>query len=137
MSVVVDIEGLEKRYAEATVFSHVSMQVNAGEFVAIVGDSGVGKSTLLNCMAGLDHWDAGSLKVQGADLGALSDEQLAIWRRKSVGFVFQAFHVLPHLDVAHTTAPTALRRPAPARSDCPRLGASPRSRVGRRAHWQS
>jgi putative ABC transport system ATP-binding protein len=100
MSVVVDIEGLEKRYAEATVFSHVSMQVNAGEFVAIVGDSGVGKSTLLNCMAGLDHWDAGSLKVQGADLGALSDEQLAIWRRKSVGFVFQAFHVLPHLDVA-------------------------------------
>jgi putative ABC transport system ATP-binding protein len=51
-------------------------------------------------MAGLDHWDAGSLKVQGADLGAYSDEQLAIWRRKSVGFVFQAFHVLPHLDVA-------------------------------------
>jgi putative ABC transport system ATP-binding protein len=100
MSVVVDIEGLEKRYAEAAVFSGVSLQVKAGEFVAIVGDSGVGKSTLLNCMAGLDHWDAGSLKVQGADLGALNDEQLAIWRRKSVGFVFQAFHVLPHLDVA-------------------------------------
>jgi putative ABC transport system ATP-binding protein len=100
MSVIVDIEGLEKRYAEAVVFCHVSMRVYAGEFVAIVGDSGVGKSTLLNCMAGLDHWDAGSLKVQGADLGAYSDEQLAIWRRKSVGFVFQAFHVLPHLDVA-------------------------------------
>jgi putative ABC transport system ATP-binding protein len=100
MSVVVDVQGLEKRYAEAAVFSGVSLQVKAGEFVAIVGDSGVGKSTLLNCMAGLDHWDTGSLKVQGADLGALSDEQLAIWRRKSVGFVFQAFHVLPHLDVA-------------------------------------
>jgi putative ABC transport system ATP-binding protein len=100
MSVVVDVQGLEKRYAEAAVFSGVSLQVKAGEFVAIVGDSGVGKSTLLNCMAGLDHWDAGSLKVQGADLGAMSDEQLAIWRRKSVGFVFQAFHVLPHLDVA-------------------------------------
>ncbi len=100
MSVVVDIQGLEKRYAEAAVFSGVSLQVQAGEFIAIVGDSGVGKSTLLNCMAGLDHWDAGSLCVQGTDLGTLSDEQLAIWRRKSVGFVFQAFHVLPHLDVA-------------------------------------
>jgi putative ABC transport system ATP-binding protein len=100
MSVVVDIQDLEKRYAEAAVFKSVSLQIKAGEFVAIVGDSGVGKSTLLNCMAGLDHWDAGSLKVQGADLGTLSDEQLAIWRRKSVGFVFQAFHVLPHLDVA-------------------------------------
>jgi putative ABC transport system ATP-binding protein len=100
MSVVVDIQGLEKRYAEAAVFSGVSLQVKAGEFVAIVGDSGVGKSTLLNCMAGLDHWDAGSLKVRGADLGAMNDEQLAIWRRKAVGFVFQAFHVLPHLDVA-------------------------------------
>jgi putative ABC transport system ATP-binding protein len=51
-------------------------------------------------MAGLDHWDAGSLQVHGANLGAMNDEQLAIWRRKSVGFVFQAFHVLPHLDVA-------------------------------------
>jgi putative ABC transport system ATP-binding protein len=100
MSVVVDVQGLEKRYAEAAVFSGVSLQVKAGEFVAIVGDSGVGKSTLLNCMAGLDHWDAGSLKVQGTDLGSMNDEQLALWRRKSVGFVFQAFHVLPHLDVA-------------------------------------
>jgi putative ABC transport system ATP-binding protein len=100
MSVVVDVQGLEKRYAEAAVFSGVSLQVKAGEFVAIVGDSGVGKSTLLNCMAGLDHSDAGSLKVQGADLGSMNDEQLALWRRKSVGFVFQAFHVLPHLDVA-------------------------------------
>lgn len=97
---VVSLIGLAKRYSEASVFEGVSLQVMPGEFVAIVGESGVGKSTLLNCMAGLDHWDAGSLKVQGADLGAMSDEQLAIWRRKSVGFVFQAFHVLPHLDVA-------------------------------------
>jgi putative ABC transport system ATP-binding protein len=97
---VVSLIGLAKRYSEANVFEGVSLQVMPGEFVAIVGESGVGKSTLLNCMAGLDHWDAGSLKVQGANLGAMSDEQLAIWRRKSVGFVFQAFHVLPHLDVA-------------------------------------
>jgi putative ABC transport system ATP-binding protein len=97
---VVQIQALSKRYGETTVFSEVSLAVNSGEFVAIVGDSGVGKSTLLNCMAGLDHWDAGSLHVQGADLGAMSDEQLALWRRSAVGFVFQAFHVLPHLDVA-------------------------------------
>jgi putative ABC transport system ATP-binding protein len=97
---LIQVQGLAKHYSDVSVFSNVSLTVRAGEFVAIVGDSGVGKSTLLNCMAGLDHWDAGSLKVQGADLGALSDEQLAIWRRKSVGFVFQAFHVLPHLDVA-------------------------------------
>ncbi|NJS35293.1 MAG: ABC transporter ATP-binding protein [Brachymonas sp.] len=97
---IVDIAGLEKRYGETAVFSGVNLQVHAGEFIAIVGDSGVGKSTLLNCMAGLDGWDAGSLHVQGADLGAMSDEQLALWRRSAVGFVFQAFHVLPHLDVA-------------------------------------
>jgi putative ABC transport system ATP-binding protein len=100
MCVVVEIENLEKRYAQTPIFSGVSCEIQASEFVAIVGDSGVGKSTLLNCMAGLDHWQAGSLKVQGADLGAMSDEALALWRRKSVGFVFQAFHVLPHLDVA-------------------------------------
>jgi putative ABC transport system ATP-binding protein len=100
MESVVQIQGLAKRYGDTAVFSDVSLQVSAGEFVAIVGDSGVGKSTLLNCMAGLDRWNAGSLKVQGADLGAMNDEQLAIWRRHAVGFVFQAFHVLPHLDVA-------------------------------------
>ena len=99
-AIVVEIDGLEKRYGSEVVFSNVSLHVRQGEFVAIVGDSGVGKSTLLNCMAGLDVWSAGSLQVQGADLGKMNDEQLALWRRKSVGFVFQAFHVLPHLDVA-------------------------------------
>jgi tRNA dimethylallyltransferase len=72
----------------------------AGEFVAIVGESGVGKSTLLNCMAALDTWDAGSITLDGTALGSLSAEQAALLRREKVGFVFQAFHVLPHLDVA-------------------------------------
>ena len=97
---VLVIEGLGKRYGGVAVFQNVSLSVAAGEFVAIVGDSGVGKSTLLNCMAGLDHSDAGRLQVQGTDLAAMNDEQLALWRRRAVGFVFQAFHVLPHLDVA-------------------------------------
>lgn len=115
MSPVVDIQNLEKRYRETVVFSGVSLQAQAGEFIAIVGDSGVGKSTLLNCMAGLDHWDAGSLRVQGTDLGTMNDEQLARWRRKSVGFVFQAFHVLPHLDVAQNIGlPLLLLKQKPA-----------------------
>lgn len=94
------IDNLAKRYGDAVVFANVSLQVQAGEFVAIVGESGVGKSTLLNCMAGLDHWDAGSVQVGSANLGNMNAEQLAVWRRQAVGFVFQAFHVLPHLDVA-------------------------------------
>ncbi len=117
MSAIVQIKGLAKHYAESAVFSGVDLQVQAGEFVAIVGESGVGKSTLLNCMAGLDTWDAGQLHVQGADLGAMSDEQRAIWRRKAVGFVFQAFHVLPHLDVAQNVAlPMLLQGIKPAQS---------------------
>ena len=95
-----EIQELAKRYGDSTVFEHVSLSVAPGEFVAIVGDSGVGKSTLLNCMAGLDHWDAGQVRLQGQDLSALNDTQRALLRRRHVGFVFQAFHVLPHLDVA-------------------------------------
>jgi putative ABC transport system ATP-binding protein len=94
------IENLSKLYGDAVVFANVSLEVKAGEFVAIVGESGVGKSTLLNCMAGLDSWNTGSVQVGDANLGGMNAEQLAVWRRQAVGFVFQAFHVLPHLDVA-------------------------------------
>ena len=98
------ISQLGKRYGEAAVFSNVSLDVAPGEFVAIVGESGVGKSTLLNCMAGLDSWDEGTVRLNGADLGAMNDDQRALLRRRQVGFVFQAFHVLPHLDVAQNVA---------------------------------
>lgn len=94
------VRNLCKRYGETAVFQDVSFDVAQGEFVAIVGESGVGKSTLLNCLAGLDTWNEGSVAVDGTDLGTLTDEQLALWRRGHVGFIFQAFHVLPHLDVA-------------------------------------
>ena len=98
------ISQLGKRYGEAAVFSNVSLDVAPGEFVAIIGESGVGKSTLLNCMAGLDTWDEGTVRLNGADLGAMNDDQRALLRRRQVGFVFQAFHVLPHLDVAQNVA---------------------------------
>ena len=98
------VTGLAKHYGDTAVFSQVSLQVNSGEFVAIVGESGVGKSTLLNCLAGLDHWDQGTVLLDGQGLGRLGDEPLARLRREHIGFVFQAFHVLPHLDVAQNVA---------------------------------
>lgn len=111
------LEQLRKSYGEVTVFDRVDLTVAPGEFVAIVGESGVGKSTLLNCMAGLDQWNAGRVLFDGVDLGSLSDTARALLRRQHVGFVFQAFHVLPHLDVAQNVALPLLllHRPDPAR----------------------
>ncbi len=102
MSLVVS--NLSKHYGDVPVFANVSLKVSDGEFVAIVGESGVGKSTLLNCLAGLDQWDSGSVVLDQLDLSQLNDDQLARLRREKIGFVFQAFHVLPHLDVAQNVA---------------------------------
>jgi putative ABC transport system ATP-binding protein len=101
---LLELRSLCKRYGDTPVFSNVSLQVDAGEFVAIVGESGVGKSTLLNCIAGLDTTSGGSVLIGGRDVGALSEAQQALLRREHLGFVFQAFHVLPHLSVAHNVA---------------------------------
>lgn len=113
---LLQLRGLVKRYGTQSVFEQVDLTVQRGEFIAIVGDSGVGKSTLLNCLAGLDHWDAGDVLHEGVDLGRLDDTQRALWRRTHVGFVFQAFHVLPHLDVAQNVGLPLLLlgRPDPA-----------------------
>ena len=97
---MLQIDDLSRRYGDDTVFSGVNLRVNAGEFVAIVGDSGVGKSTLLNGMAGLDRIDSGRVLLAGHDVHALDEAARAHLRRRHLGFVFQAFHVLPHLDVA-------------------------------------
>lgn len=95
-----EVQGLGKRYGATPVFSGVSFSVAPGEFVAIVGESGVGKSSLLNCLAALDDWSEGRIVHRGIDLGSLDETRRAHWRREHLGFVFQAFHVLPHLDVA-------------------------------------
>jgi putative ABC transport system ATP-binding protein len=86
------------------LFLHLSLEVAAGEIVAIMGESGVGKSTLLNLIAGLDVADAGEIKIAGAGLRGLDDDAASALRRDHIGFVFQAFHILPHLTLAQNTA---------------------------------
>ncbi len=101
---LLQLRGLRKTHGATPVFEGVDLDVCAGEFVAIVGESGVGKSTLLNCIAGLDGCDAGTVHIDGAAMQALGEPEQALLRRRLLGFVFQAFHVLPHLSVARNVA---------------------------------
>jgi putative ABC transport system ATP-binding protein len=101
---MLQIKDLCKRYADTAVFQHVSLQLQPGEFVALLGESGVGKSTLLNCIAGLDNADSGQVLFDGQPLHTLPETARALLRRQHLGFVFQAFHVLPHLTVAENVS---------------------------------
>jgi putative ABC transport system ATP-binding protein len=94
------IHELSKRFGDTPVFHGVSLELQPGEFVALLGESGVGKSTLLNCIAGLEEADQGQVHIDGTLLATLDDNGRARLRRQHLGFVFQAFHVLPHLTVA-------------------------------------
>jgi len=104
VSALLVVESLAKRYRDAAVYSGIDLRVARGEFVAILGESGVGKSTLLNCIAGLDDVSAGRVVIDGAEITSLDEAAQAHFRRVHLGFVFQAFHVLPHLSVAHNVA---------------------------------
>jgi putative ABC transport system ATP-binding protein len=101
---MLQLRALSKSFAETAVFHDVSLQVARGEFVALIGESGVGKSTLLNCIAGLEQPDRGQLHLAGQDVLGLDEDARARMRRAQLGFVFQAFHVLPHLSVAENVA---------------------------------
>jgi putative ABC transport system ATP-binding protein len=91
------------------VLRGLSLDVRRGEFVGVMGESGIGKSTLLNLIAGLDRPDSGTVIIDGIDLATLDDDALTTLRRERMGFVFQAFHVLPYLSVAQNIAlPLAL-----------------------------
>ncbi len=94
------IDNLGKSFGATPVFDAVSLELRSGEFTALLGESGVGKSTLLNCIAGLDRADRGTVHINSTDLSLLDDDGCARLRRQHLGFVFQAFHVLPHLTVA-------------------------------------
>ena len=101
---MLSLRAISKRFGARTVLNAVSLEVAAGEYVAVVGDSGIGKSTLLNAIAGLEPIDSGSILFQGEDLCGLGDDALARLRRDAFGFVFQAFHLLPHLTVEENVA---------------------------------
>ncbi|RYE81329.1 MAG: ABC transporter ATP-binding protein [Oxalobacteraceae bacterium] len=101
---VLSARGLAKSYADTPVFAGIALDLAPGEIVALLGESGSGKSTLLNCLAGLDEADAGSITLAGQDLRPLDDEARSALRRKELGFIFQAFHLLPHLSVADNVA---------------------------------
>jgi len=110
----------------------VDLQVARGEWVAIAGESGSGKSTLLNIVAGLDRPDAGEVRLDAKPLDYGDDDALALWRRRHVGFVFQAFHLLPYLDVRENVAlPLALL--GVAAPSAPRARKRARLRGARRA----
>jgi putative ABC transport system ATP-binding protein len=104
---ILRIRGLSKSYGSADrrqVLRGVDLEVGRGEYIAIMGESGIGKSTLLNLIAGLDTPDAGSIAIDGAEFTTLDDTARTLLRRCSMGFVFQAFHLLPHLSVAQNVA---------------------------------
>ena len=104
ISPIVEARGLWKRYRGVGVtveaLRGVDVQVAAGEVVAIMGPSGCGKTTLLHCLSGLDDFDEGDVLIAGTSLRAMSDNQKAELRARKIGFVFQAYNLLPILDAA-------------------------------------
>jgi putative ABC transport system ATP-binding protein len=111
------------------ILRNVSLDVGRGEFIAIMGESGVGKSTLLNIIAGLDMPDEGSISLDGIELTRLDDTERTLRRRHSIGFVFQAFHLLPHLTVARNVR-LPLDLAGAAREDADRRAAAILEAVG-------
>ena len=101
MATMIDMAGVTKRYARGgqtlTVLDKLSLQVPQGDFVALMGPSGSGKSTILNLVGGLDRADEGRISVAGQEISAMKDGELPGWRSRHIGFVFQAFNLVPVL----------------------------------------
>jgi len=107
---VLRLDQVTKRFADRIVLNGVSLELAAGDYIAIIGDSGIGKSTLLNVIAGLEPVDSGSIRFDGNNLATMDDDALTLLRRDHFGFVFQAFHVLPQLSVEQNVALPLLLR---------------------------
>ena len=104
------LAAVSKRFGARVVLNRISLELAPGEYVAILGESGIGKSTLLNVIAGLEPVDTGEIFFEGSDLTRLDDDALTLLRRQHYGFVFQAFHVLPQLSVEQNVALPLLLR---------------------------
>jgi putative ABC transport system ATP-binding protein len=113
-----ECRALSKAYGSGrVVLAGLDFALAPGEFVAIMGDSGVGKSTLLNLIAGLDSADSGEVLIDGTSIARLNDDAATRLRRRKLGFVFQAFHLLPHLTVVQNVAlPLLLNNKRPDRA---------------------
>ena len=115
---MLELSRLTKAYGGRAVLSSLSHRFEPGRFVAIMGESGVGKSTLLNLIAGLDAPDSGEVLVDGQRMSALDDDAATGLRRTRMGFIFQAFHVLPHLTLQQNVAlPLLLNRTGTGRAE--------------------
>jgi len=133
---LIELRGVHKSYTRGGVsvraLDGVSLTVATGEFVTVVGPSGCGKSTLLNVLSGVDRAEEGHVRVAGLDLGQASESQLVRFRRRSIGVVFQAFHLLPNLTAEQNVAlPLALdgrTDPARVRDLLARVGLTQRAR---------
>ncbi|MGH8684272.1 MAG: ABC transporter ATP-binding protein [Nitrosospira sp.] len=102
---MLELRHIGKSYASGRqVLADLSYTLGAGEYVAVMGESGVGKSTLLNLIAGLDTPDTGEILIGGIAMSSLNDDAATRLRRKEFGFVFQAFHILPHLTLSQNIA---------------------------------
>ena len=103
---VLEVERLSKRFHQDSppLFENLSLELRSGAYIAIMGESGAGKSTLLNLIAGLERPEAGNIRIDGEELGALDDDAITRLRRRTMGFIFQAFHVLPYLTVQQNVA---------------------------------
>jgi putative ABC transport system ATP-binding protein len=108
---VLSLSGVGKRFGARSVLQNISLELAAGEYVAILGESGIGKSTLLNVIAGLEPCDAGEVVFEGRAYSSQDDDSLTVLRRENFGFVFQAFHILPQLTVEQNVSlPLLLRK---------------------------
>ncbi|AOR32133.1 ABC transporter ATP-binding protein [Streptomyces fodineus] len=112
---VVQVTGLRKEYGDTAALNGVSLEIGAGEAVAVMGPSGCGKSTLLNMIAGLDRPSAGQVRVHGEDLGAMNETGLALFRRRRIGMIFQFFNLIDDLPTIDNVALAAQLTGTPTR----------------------